>query len=118
MWEKEIQFGLEFIGNFHQKSRYFVDTIKLNSPTRDLHLAFVWIPMKNKNYFTIQFIFITIHGFYCTFWYYSWVLLYYFGYIITLSTVFSAKSFQIQLNKLFPNRLEICNIKVIFVYEQ
>ena len=37
MWEKEIQFGLEFIGDFHQKSRYSVDTIKLNSPTRDLH---------------------------------------------------------------------------------
>ena len=29
--------------------------------------ASVWISMKNENYFTIQFIFATIHGFHCTF---------------------------------------------------
>ena len=37
------------------------------------------MPMKNKNYFTIQLIFGTIHEFYCTFWYYSWASLYYFN---------------------------------------
>ena len=30
-------------------------------------------------YFTIQLIFATIHEPHCTFWYYSWVLLYYFN---------------------------------------
>ena len=31
------------------------------------------------NYFIIQLIFVIIHGPHCTFWYYSWVLLYYFN---------------------------------------
>ena len=30
-------------------------------------LSFVWIPLKNENYFTIQLIFSTIYGSYCTF---------------------------------------------------
>ena len=31
----------------------------------------VWIPLKNKNYFTIQLIFATIYRLHYTFWYYS-----------------------------------------------
>ena len=34
---------------------------------------------KNENYFTIQLIFTTIHRPHCTFWHYSWILLYYFN---------------------------------------
>ena len=30
-------------------------------------------------YFTIQLIFATIHESHCTFWYYSWISLYYFN---------------------------------------
>ena len=30
--------------------------------------------------------------------------MYYFNYLLALSTVFSTKSFQFQLNKMFPNR--------------
>ena len=48
-------------------------------------------------------IFVIIHRSHCTFWYYSWISLYYFSYILVLFTVFLAKSFQFQLNELFPN---------------
>ena len=41
------------------------------------------------------------------FLYYSWVSLYYFSYLLALSTILSTKKFQFQLNKLFPNRLLI-----------
>ena len=58
--------------------------------------------LKN-NFFTIQFIFAIIHESYYLFWYYSWAPLYYLSYLLTLSTVFPVKSFQFQLNKLFPN---------------
>ena len=64
----------------------------------------VWHWLKKPTFFTIQIIFATIHGSHCTFWYHSWVLLYYFSYLLGLFTAFSAKSFQFQLNKLFPNR--------------
>ena len=62
------------------------------------------IGLKNQLFFTIQFIFATFHRYHCTFWYYSWVLLYYFSYLLDLFIVLLAKSFQFQLNKLFPNR--------------
>ena len=65
----------------------------------------VWYWLKKPTFFTIQLIFATIHGSHCTFWYYSWVLLYYFSYLLTLFIVLSAKSFQFQLNKLFLNEL-------------
>ena len=39
----------------------------------------VWIPIKNKNYFTIQLIFIVIYGSHCIFWYYLSGPLYYFN---------------------------------------
>ena len=54
---------------------------------------------------TIQLIFSTIHESHCTFWYYSWVPLYYFSYFFALSAVLLTKSFLFQLNKLFLNRL-------------
>ena len=53
----------------------------------------------------IQLIFSTIHESHCTFWYYSWVPLYYFSYFFALSAVLLTKSFLFQLNKLFLNRL-------------
>ena len=59
-------------------------------------------------FFTIQLIFTTIYGSHCTFWYYSQVIFYYFSYILTLFIVFLAKSFQFQLDKLFPNGLLGC----------
>jgi len=40
---------------------------------------------------------------FCTFWYYSWVPLYYFSLLLPLSTVFLAKSFQFQQNKRISN---------------
>ena len=42
-------------------------------------LVCVWQKLFLPTYFTIQLIFATIHRFHCTFWYYSWVLLYYFS---------------------------------------
>ena len=51
-----------------------------------------------------------IHGSHCTFWYYSWVSLYYFSYFLDLSTVLSIKNFQFQLNNLFPIRLKYSTI--------
>ena len=42
-------------------------------------LVYVWFQIKKSVYFTIQLIFATIHGSYCTFWYYLWVSLYYFN---------------------------------------
>ena len=39
-----------------------------------------------------------------TFWHYSWVSLYYFSYILPLSTVLSIISFQFQQNKRYLNR--------------
>ena len=60
--------------------------------------------LKKPVFFTIQLIFSTIHGSHYTFWYYSWPPLYYFNCLLVLSTIFLAKSFQFQLNKLFPNR--------------
>ena len=49
----------------------------------------------------------TIHGSHYIFCYYLWILLYYFNYFLVLSIMLSTKSFQFQLNKLFPNRLYI-----------
>jgi len=43
------------------------------------YLVCVWLQIKRSVYFLIQLIFTTIHEFYCTFWYYSWVPLYYFS---------------------------------------
>ena len=60
--------------------------------------------LKKPVFFTIQLIFSTIHGSHYTFWYYSWPPLFYFNCLLVLSTIFLAKSFQFQLNKLFPNK--------------
>ena len=68
--------------------------------TTSVHLA----QIKKPHFFTIRLIFTTIHGSHYTFWYYSWVLLYYFSYLLVLSTVLSAKNFQFKLNKLFSNK--------------
>jgi len=43
------------------------------------HLVFVWQKLILSTYFIIQLIFATIHRSHCTFWYYSWVSLYYFS---------------------------------------
>ena len=72
----------------------------LNQIFRCVHLGL----FKKPTFFTIQFIFATIYGSHCTFWYYSLILLYYFSYLLALYTVLSTKKFQFQLNKLFPNR--------------
>ena len=64
-------------------------------------------------YFTVQFIFATIHKSHYTFWYYSWVSLYYFSYLLVLSTVLLIKKFQFQLNKLFSNGPVIIDNKVL-----
>ena len=37
----------------------------------------------------------------------SWIPLYYFNYILALFTILLTKKFQFQLNKLFPNGLDI-----------
>ena len=42
-------------------------------------LVYVWFQIKKSVYFTIQLIFTTIHGLYCTIWYYSWIIMYYFS---------------------------------------
>ena len=57
---------------------------------------FVWQKLFLSTYFTIQLIFATIYGSHCTFWYNSWVPLYYFSEFIHLSTIISVKSFQFQ----------------------
>lgn len=36
-----------------------------------------------------------------------WISLFYFSYLLTLSAILLAKKFQCQLNKLFPNGLDI-----------
>ena len=72
---------------------------------------------KKPVFFPIQFVFITIHELHCTFWYYSWALLYYFSYLLALSIVFLAKSFQFQLNKQFSNRHLETNKKLYCVSE-
>ena len=36
-----------------------------------INIVSVWIAYFLPTYFTIQFIFVTIYEFYCTFWYYS-----------------------------------------------
>ena len=41
----------------------------------------------------------------CTFWYYSWIPLYYLNKFLLLSTVLSVKNFQFQQNKQFSNTL-------------
>ena len=56
-------------------------------------------------FFTIRLIFPTIYGFYYTFWYYSWVSLYYFSQFLPLFIVLLVKSFQFQQNKQIPNKL-------------
>ena len=40
-------------------------------------LVCVWQKLFLPTYFTIQLIFVIIYGPHCTFWYYSWVTLYY-----------------------------------------
>jgi len=69
-----------------------------------IHLVCVWLQIKKPVYFTIQLIFTIIHGFHYTFWYYSWVPLYYFSYILPLSIVLSPKNFQFQQNKRIPKQ--------------
>ena len=46
---------------------------------RESDLSSIWKVYFLSIYFTIQLIFITIHEFHCTFWYYLWVSLYYFS---------------------------------------
>ena len=65
-------------------------------------------------YFTIQFIFATIHELYCTFWYYLWVLLYYFNHLLPLSTVLLAKKLQSQQNKQIPTKPSVCVFPFLF----
>ena len=91
-----VFFGKEINHNYSWKNCWFKYKYEI--------LVCVWDCLKSQFFFTIQLIFSTIHGSHCTFWYYSWSLLYYFSYLLTLSTVLSTKSFQFQLNKLFPNR--------------
>ena len=67
--------------------------------------CYIWHWLKKIVFFTIQLIFAIIHESHCTFWYYSWIPLYYFSQFLALSTVLSIKSFQFQLNKFFPNGL-------------
>ena len=68
-----------------------------------------------STYFTIQLIFATIHGFHYTFWYYLWVLLYYFSYLLPLSTVLSIKIFQFQQNKQIPRGPLVCIWQKLFL---
>ena len=72
--------------------------------TKFYYFVCVWIWMKIVNYFTIQLIFAIIHGFHCTFRYYSWAPVYYFNLLLLLFTVLSVISFQFQQNKWYPNR--------------
>ena len=73
----------------------------------------VWEVMKVETYQSFQLFFATIHGSYYTFQYYSQVLLYYLAsfqgvfFFKYFFIVLSAKNFQFQLNKLFPNRRSI-----------
>ena len=74
----------------------------------------VWEVIKIKVYQGIQLIFATIYESHYTFWYYLQVLLYYFAsfQLLAFSTILLVKSFQFQLNKLFPNELELQNSQV------
>ena len=56
-----------------------------------LNLVCIWHWLKKLDFFTIQLILTTIHGSHCIFWYYSWILLYYFSYFLTLSIVLPTK---------------------------
>ena len=67
-------------------------------------LVSVWLAYFLPTYFTIQLIFSIIHEFHCTFWYYSWISLYYFNQHLPLFTVLSAKNFQFLQNKRISNR--------------
>ena len=53
--------------------------IDFGANTSYLMLVWIWHGLFLPIYFTIQLIFATIHGSHCTFWYYSWVSLYYFS---------------------------------------
>ena len=77
-----------------------------------LHLGL----LKKPAFFTIQLFFATIHESHCTFCYNSWASLYYFSYLLVLSTVLSAKSFQFHLNKMFPKRHFACDLSSVFTY--
>ena len=66
-----------------------------------LFLLWVWDKLNFSAYFHFQIIFATIHGSHCTFWYYSWVPLYYSAYFFNIFSILLTKSFQFQLNKLF-----------------
>ena len=64
----------------------------------------VWHSLKSQffllfNLFLLLFIglFAIIHRSYYTFWYYSWVSLYYFSYFLVLSTVLSVKKFSVSV---------------------
>ena len=81
---------LAIIFQFQQNKRY------PNTP-----YVFVWQKLFLSTYFTIQLIFATIYGSHYTFWYYSWVPLYYFSELIHLSTIISVKSFRKMVYFLF-----------------
>ena len=55
-------------GTIYTFKNYFATVFSVFSNKRYPNRpAWVWIPMKNENYFTIQLIFATIYGLYCTF---------------------------------------------------
>ena len=91
---------------------FFTDFLGFLNESELIHFGVHLGLLKKLAFFIIQLIFATIYGSYCTFWYYSWASLYYFSYLLTLSIVLSAKSFQFQLNKLFLNRHLSWNLRI------
>ena len=97
LWLKVWAMLYSFI---HKQNKSFSFNIVIVIFLLCVHL--VWL--KKPTFFTLQLFFAIIHESHYTFLYYSWVSLSYFSYLLVLSTVLSTKSFQFQLNKLFPNR--------------
>ena len=93
-------FGLIFLIFFNV---YFI--VFFNSKLNSLAQVCVWHWIKKKKLvffyysaFFYYYLWVSLH-----FLYYLWVSLYYFSYFLVYLQYFSAKSFQFQLHKLFPN---------------
>ena len=72
MW-RENKILLNFIFNVGRKyfhKFYLIFIFNFLSKSIKLFLVFIWQKLFLSTYFTIQFIFLTIHESYCNFWYY------------------------------------------------
>ena len=84
---------LHFDNNYHSYV-FFIKHHRIKQKMSCLNLVCVWDELNFSAYLHFQLIFATIQGSYCTFWYYSWVLLYYSAYFLTFFLHFHKKVFS------------------------